>query len=116
MLKLFDGYLQSAPRAVLPIYVPPITHLYLTSAATVSKLLKSATGSSAAEPDPRLPFCCEGLSLATQCVQALLLQEEGEGALIKNTVDCMGTETIDGSNCIYLTIGGCCIVKFQIAS
>ena len=101
LLKLLDGYVHNQKIAIHTDYTRSIPQLY---AGLITQTLASIRRSLVVEPtapEQHLPGLGEGVVLAAQCSQALLLQESELPLKNRLTLKCMVSEL--GS--IELTVG-----------
>ncbi len=110
LLKLLDGYFQASGVTFHPTYSQSIPRLYSSLLSKASHSVESSLSheSSSASPDLNLPALAEGLALAAQCTQALLLHElETASKQDQEAIGQMEREEIECIGCIELTVREC---------
>lgn len=110
LLKLLDGYFQASGVAFHTTYSQSIPQLYSSLLSKASHSVKSSLSheSSSTSPDLNLPALAEGLTLAAQCTQALLLHElETAPKQDREAIRQMERKEIECVGCIELTVREC---------
>jgi hypothetical protein len=105
LLKLMDGYFQTSTALVHTNYTHSIPRLYSNLVAEILLSIKRSLAAEPVVPEPHLPALGEGVVLAAQCSQTLLLRESDSPLSNRLTLNVMMAEGADGVGSIELTVG-----------
>lgn len=106
LLKLVDGYFQTPMAIIHTSYAKSIPRLYSDLVTEMLVSINRFLASELVAPEQRLPELGEGVVLAAQCSQALLLRESESPLNERPTLNCMVSEEVGGVGVIELTVGG----------